>query len=256
MSKGTETKYEDDPIETQHDRSFGNDTNLHHECGFSTAYFSWNHEYYWTFASGDRILSVKSSIDGTGWNEQYRKRLEKFVNITHTTTTHPYSLSKFIFLCALQYDSNFDIGSYINKEFFSEVWLSLVHYRCGRVGEATARRRIFISQYIQRYLDNTTYESPGLKYAQQSFSIEGLKIYTAYTNNIGTYFDNHFRRAINTLLQIRQRKIDLIRQRQEEGVDNEAISKEIHEQITLPAIQFKEILASRIIDSSSIELPF
>jgi hypothetical protein len=48
----------------------------------------------------------------------------------------------------------------------------------------------------------------------------------------------------------------LIRQRQEEGVDNEAISKEIHEQITLLAIQFKEILASRIIDPSSIELPF
>ncbi len=124
------------------------------------------------------------------------------------------------------------------------------------MGEATARRRIFIGQYIQRYLDNTTYIRPELNYAQQSSSIEGLKIYTAYTNNIGAHFDNHFRRAINTLLQIRQRKIDLIRQRQEEVVDNEAISKEIHEQITLPAIQFKEILASRIIDFSSIELPF
>ncbi|KAG1160709.1 hypothetical protein G6F37_003753 [Rhizopus arrhizus] len=81
-------------------------------------------------------------------------------------------------------------------------------------------------------------------------------MYTAYINNMGAYFDNHFRRAINSLLQIRQRRIDLIRQRQEEGMDNEAISNEIYEQITLLARQFKEILASRIVDPSSIKLPF
>jgi hypothetical protein len=60
-------------------------------------------------------------------------------------------------------------------------------------------------------------------------------MYTAYTNNIGAHFGNHFRRAINILLQICQRKTALIRQRQEEGVNYEAISNEIHEQITLPA---------------------
>jgi hypothetical protein len=64
--------------------------------------------------------------------------LQEFANITHATTAHAYSLSKFIFFYALQDDASFDIVSYINKEFFSEVWLSLVHYRCGRVGEATA----------------------------------------------------------------------------------------------------------------------
>ena len=81
-------------------------------------------------------------------------------------------------------------------------------------------------------------------------------MYTAYINNMGAYFDHHFRRAINSLLQIRQRRIDLIRQRQEEGMDNEAISNEIYEQITFPARQFKEILASKIVDPSSIKLPF
>lgn|SRR6478609_7900993 len=74
-----------------------------------------------TLASGDRILSVKSSIDGIDWNEQYRERLEGFVNIIHATTTHAYSMSQFIFLCALQDDPNFDITAYINKVFFSEV---------------------------------------------------------------------------------------------------------------------------------------
>jgi hypothetical protein len=37
-------------------------------------------------ASGGRILSVKSSINGIGWNEQYRERLETFVNVIHATT--------------------------------------------------------------------------------------------------------------------------------------------------------------------------
>jgi hypothetical protein len=64
-----------------------------------------------TLASGDHILFVKSSIDGIGWNEQYQERLEEFVNIIHATTTHVYSLSKFIFLCALQDDGKFDIAS-------------------------------------------------------------------------------------------------------------------------------------------------
>ena len=80
-------------------------------------------------------------------------------------------------------------------------------------------------------------------------------MYTAYINNIGAHFRDHFRRAINNLLQICQRKADWIKQRQEEGANNEAISNKVYEQITLPARQFKEILSSRITDPSSTELP-
>ncbi|KAG1456164.1 hypothetical protein G6F55_006652 [Rhizopus delemar] len=96
----------------------------------------------------------------------------------------------------------------------------VLRYCRDRLGEATTRRRALIGQYIQIYLDNATYERLELKYAQRSSSVEGLKRYTAYTNNIGAHFGNHFCRAINTLLQIRQRKIDFIRQRQKEGVNN------------------------------------
>ncbi|KAG1627598.1 hypothetical protein G6F44_012146 [Rhizopus delemar] len=64
-----------------------------------------------------------------------------------------------------------------------------VRYCCGRVGEATSRRRTFIGQYIQRYLDHITYERSELTYTQQSSSVEGLKIDTAYTNNIEARFD-------------------------------------------------------------------
>lgn len=48
----------------------------------------------------------------------------------------------------------------------------------------------------------------------------------------------------------------MVRQSQEEGVDNKAISNKIYKQITLLARQFKEILVSRIPDPSSIKLPF
>ncbi|KAG1181426.1 hypothetical protein G6F46_011169 [Rhizopus delemar] len=132
-----------------------------------------------TLASCDHILSVKSSIDGIGWNEQYRERLEDFVNIVHTSTTHDCSLSKFVFLCTLQDDDHFDITAYVNKEFFSDVCLSLVRYRRGRVGETTTGRFTFIGQCIQRYLDHTIYERPERKYAQQPSLVEGLKIYNA-----------------------------------------------------------------------------
>lgn len=71
------------------------------------------------------------------------------------------------------------MAAYINKEFLFDVWLFLVLYRRGRVGEVTARRHTFIRQYIQRYLDYTTYIRFESKYAQQLSLMKGLKIYTA-----------------------------------------------------------------------------
>lgn len=105
--------------------------------------------------------------------------MKDFVNIVHTPTTHDCSLFKFVFLCTLQDDDHFDITAYVNKEFFSDVCLSLVCYRRGRVGETTTLRCTFIGQCIQRYLDHTTYERPELKYAQQPSLVERLKLYNA-----------------------------------------------------------------------------
>ncbi|EIE82579.1 hypothetical protein RO3G_07284 [Rhizopus delemar RA 99-880] len=81
---------------------------------------------------------------------------------------------------------------------------------------------------------------------------------TPYPNS---YFSAHFKMmpVLISLLTLTKgsflRKIDLIKQRQE-GVDNEAISNEIYEQTTLPGRQSKKTLASRVVDPSSIELPF
>ncbi|ORE09664.1 hypothetical protein BCV72DRAFT_201067 [Rhizopus microsporus var. microsporus] len=67
-------------------------------------------------ALGDRILVVKSSVDGIGWNNLHRETLESFVERVYTTTMHAYFFSKFIFLRELQ-DMNFRIQGYINKDF-------------------------------------------------------------------------------------------------------------------------------------------
>jgi hypothetical protein len=114
-----------------------------------------------SLAPGDRIMSVKTSINRIRWNEVYRRRLEDFVDTVNATTTHAYSFSKFIFLrefereraehiardaqiaqnLALGIDEDveavrpFDIESYINTQFFSEVWLSLTMYHRGRGGK-------------------------------------------------------------------------------------------------------------------------
>src|SRR3972149_2070782 len=55
-----------------------------------------------SLAPGDRILAVKTSADGIGWNDLYRETLESFVERVHTTTMHAYSFSKLIFLRELE----------------------------------------------------------------------------------------------------------------------------------------------------------
>ncbi|KAG0786634.1 hypothetical protein G6F16_008592 [Rhizopus arrhizus] len=108
-----------------------------------------------------------------GSQDQYRDLQRSLAKIDYPEEGHSLAKGAFPFE---EDDSNFDIASYISKEFFSEIWLSLVRYRRGRVGEATARRRTLIGQYIQRYLDCISYIGPELKYAQQPSSLEGLKI--------------------------------------------------------------------------------
>ncbi|ORE10742.1 hypothetical protein BCV72DRAFT_312130 [Rhizopus microsporus var. microsporus] len=70
-----------------------------------------------SLAPGDRILAVKFSVDGIGWNDLHHKTLESFVERVHTATMHAYSFSKFIFFRVLQ-GMNFRIQEYINKIFF------------------------------------------------------------------------------------------------------------------------------------------
>ncbi|CEG84132.1 hypothetical protein RMATCC62417_17978 [Rhizopus microsporus] len=113
---------------------------------------------------------------------------------------------------------NFRIQEYINKNFFKEVWLSLVDYSRDR---ARARLivcyRELIDQCLDDYLTIINYQRLIFVYAQQFAIIEGTKIYTAYANSVHLRFGQHLRRAVNTLLRIRQRTADLRRVLSEQG---------------------------------------
>jgi hypothetical protein len=219
-----------------------------------------------SLAPGDRILCVKSSVTGIGWNEIHRRRLENFVETVNLTTTHAYSLLKYIFLHEFEENEDFAIEDFLNKYFFAEVWLSLIVYATGNVetsivkyafsltiyptgnvGQVTAERRQFINPYRDRYLQIAGYARRHLTYGQQTSIIEGTKMYTAYANNIHTHFGNHLRRVVNTLLNVRERKANFTRRMEAEGIDRETISQDIHDTITLPARRFKEAISARII---------
>lgn len=202
-----------------------------------------------SLAPRDRFLSVKCSIDGIVWAPELRERLVEFVITVNNVTTHAYSLSKYIFMRAIQEDKNFDISQYINRSFFAEVWLKLTRYARTRVGERTAALRVFIDRYLRDYLQASNFVTPDFPYVQQTSLIEGTKIYTAYANNVQMRFGNHLRHAVNHLLRVRQRKAKLTALGWQEGFRDMLIQAEIFEQITQPATRFKELISRRLPDN-------
>ncbi|KAI7893160.1 uncharacterized protein EV154DRAFT_159693 [Mucor mucedo] len=117
-----------------------------------------------SLSTKDRIITVKSSITGIGWKQSSLTTLHNFVRVVHTTTKHAYYFSKYIFLNELQADPQCDLKEYINKEFFAEVWLSLVDYTKGNArAEKAIKYRNYISRYLPSYLNITNYQRFRLK---------------------------------------------------------------------------------------------
>ncbi|KAI7897312.1 uncharacterized protein EV154DRAFT_392771, partial [Mucor mucedo] len=93
---------------------------------------------------------------GIGWKQSSLTTLHNFVRVIHTTTNHAYYFYKYIFLNELQADPQCDLKEYINKEFFAEVWLSLVDYTKGNArAEKVIKYRNYISRYLPSYLNIT-----------------------------------------------------------------------------------------------------
>ncbi|CEG76128.1 hypothetical protein RMATCC62417_11065 [Rhizopus microsporus] len=173
-----------------------------------------------SLAPSDRILAAKSSVDGIGWNDLHRETLESFIERVHTTTMHAYSFSKFIFLREL-----------------SRARARLIIRYCE-----------LIDQCLDDYLTITNYQRPNFVFAQQPAIIEGTKIYTAYVNNVRLRFGQHLRRAVNSLLRIWQRIVDLRRDLSAQGMDDDEIKHRIRQDIFLPAQTFKQAISQQPID--------
>jgi hypothetical protein len=157
-----------------------------------------------TVIGGGRIMTIKGSINTTRFQEEYRQTLENFISMVSDTARHAFNFLKFTFLHNSQYDPTQD---YFNKNFFLEMWFSLVARCCSRRPpyNNTQQARDFINGHLEYYLRSVNYELPLLLNVPQSSAYKGAKINTAYSVNISNTFGNHLRRAVNLLLNVESR---------------------------------------------------
>ncbi len=69
-----------------------------------------------------KIITVKSSVNGIKWKEQYKKPLMQLVSTVNNVVAHTYSFLKFIFVHELADNHQFVLKNYINDTFFKEVF--------------------------------------------------------------------------------------------------------------------------------------
>ncbi|KAI8641375.1 hypothetical protein BD408DRAFT_418164, partial [Parasitella parasitica] len=82
---------------------------------------------------------------------EYLQPLHNLVNTTHTVITHTFAFSKYMFLKELATNSNFNLNEFVRKEFFVEVFLSLIAQnttrRSAKLKDTTAEYRKFMAKY-------------------------------------------------------------------------------------------------------------
>ena len=133
-----------------------------------------------------RIMAIKSTINDI-WEPKYLRELFDLVHFVNTVVTHTYALSKFIFLREVRKDPKFRLQDYINKDFFVEVFLSLVARgtsRPNQLKDVTTKYRHLIYQHHKLYCQAASYTPLARSNAQQMALYECVKVKTAYDNNI------------------------------------------------------------------------
>ncbi|KAI8054313.1 hypothetical protein BDF22DRAFT_775088 [Syncephalis plumigaleata] len=205
-------------------------------------------------ADSERVLSVKSSLSGIGWKKEYHDVLRHLVNTVHTTTFHAYSLSKYIFLSEFEGNASFEFKKYVHKDFFKEVWLSLLNRKTkSQIKGRTAELRELISGHWDGYYTATGYQKPDFVKADQSATYEANRIYVAYTNNIKLHFADHLRRAINKYFKVKKKIKDMRKELSEQGVDDTVLREKISKEITTPVRRFKAAIAKQGVSRATFE---
>ena len=67
-----------------------------------------------------KIITVKSSIAGIGWEPQYIPLLKTLVANVHTLVSHTFSFLKYIFIHELENNPAFPLKNFINVDFFKK----------------------------------------------------------------------------------------------------------------------------------------
>lgn len=198
-------------------------------------------------------MTIKSTINNI-WRPEYKKALHDLIDTTHKLVTHTYLFIKFIFIEALEEDDAFDLNSYVNKNFFVEVFLALTDRkeRSGTLKEETARYRDLISQHKAAYFATAKYNPPKVVNAQQIALFECTKIQTAYYNNLTAHFGNRLRMFLNFACNLKKESDRITKKMKEERYDEAAIKQIIKKTVIEPCNAVKLKFSQKEIPTDAI----
>lgn len=200
-----------------------------------------------------RVTAVKNTVKSI-WKPDYIQALHELVSITNTLVAHTFAFSKYIFLKELEEDLSFDLNDYIRKEFFVEVFLSLIvrNNRPGRLLVKTANYRSLVSKHKEAYCRSASYTPIVLVNAQQIALYECTKIQTAYLNNIKAHFGSRLRAILNKLCKTKELAADLRKDLKKNNVGKRAVNKALKEKVYGPYDQVKHAIEKKEIPDTTI----
>ncbi|KAG1040220.1 hypothetical protein G6F43_012334 [Rhizopus delemar] len=176
-----------------------------------------------------RVMTIKTTVKNI-WKPAYLQPLYDLVHTTNLLVTHTFAFTKYIYLQELATNENFALNNFVTKDFFVEVFLSLVlsnGKNSTRLKDTTKNYRRLISKYKEAYFEDASYSPPNLPYAQQIALYECTKIQTAYYNNIKAHFGNRLRSLINKLFKKKEKAESLRGEMQANKSSSKAIKEAI-----------------------------
>ena len=194
-----------------------------------------------------RVMAIKTTVKNI-WKPAYLQSLYDLVHTTNLLVTHTFAFTKYIYLQELAANENFALNNFVTKDFFVEVFLSLVLSKGGnstRLKDTTKNYRRLISKYKEAYFEDAGYTPPNLPYAQQIALYECTKIQTAYYNNIKAHFGNRLRGLINKLFKKKEKAESLRGEMQANKSSSKAIKEATREKIYRLCNQVKLAIAKK-----------
>ncbi|GAA5807289.1 hypothetical protein MFLAVUS_000646 [Mucor flavus] len=195
----------------------------------------------------DRRMAVKTTVRSI-WKQEYMQPLYNLVNITNVLVTHTFAFTKYILIQELQSDDGFDPKDFIKKDFFVEVFLSLIQAKVvstSRLKDITKTYRQLILKYKEEYCTNARYTPIPLVHAQQIALYECTKIQTAYLNNLKAHFGNILRSFVNRLFNKDEKAKNLREKMKANGSTEEAIKSAIRKEVYQPCNQVKQAIIKK-----------
>ncbi|KAG0733994.1 hypothetical protein G6F62_013727 [Rhizopus arrhizus] len=109
-----------------------------------------------------RVMTIKTTVKNI-WKPAYLQSLYDLVHTTNLLVTHTFAFTKYIYLQELAANENFALNNFVTKDFFVEVFLSLVLSKGGsstRLKDTTKTYRRLISKYKEAYFEDAGYTPP------------------------------------------------------------------------------------------------